>query len=252
MTTGNTTQQLHMVRLHLPADRLFALGHARHLSVAEADLGYLTHCMLGELFGDEAPKPFHLESGAGRAVTVLGYSAQPANILLARASSYGRERGTVLAPPDIASKPLPAFFTAGQVLSFKVRICPVVRMSSSGPKNRKGAEVDAFLRRCRQVADPSQPVDREDVYRQWLQGEVQRQGGCRLLVSRMSAFGIEKMTRRTQGEKRVARGMQRPDATFEGLLEVTDGERFLALLSRGLGRHRAFGFGMLLLKRPEA
>ncbi|MDA8217738.1 MAG: type I-E CRISPR-associated protein Cas6/Cse3/CasE [Dehalococcoidales bacterium] len=252
MTTSTAVKQLHMVRLRLPADRLFALGKARHLPVAEADLGYLAHCLLGELFGDEAPKPFHIESGAGREVTILGYSARAADILLARAAASDRLGLPSLTPSSIASKPLPETFPVGQVLSFKVRICPVVLMSAGGPKNRKGAEVDAFLRRCRQVADPAVPVDREDVYRQWLQDEVERHGGGHILVSRMSAFKLEKMTRRTQGEKRMARGTLRPDATFEGLLEVTDGERFLSLLSRGLGRHRAFGFGMLLLKRPEA
>jgi CRISPR system Cascade subunit CasE len=33
-----------------------------------------------------------------------------------------------------------------------------------------------------------------------------------------------------------------------GILEVTGGEAFARLLARGVGRHRAFGFGMLLLK----
>ena len=33
-----------------------------------------------------------------------------------------------------------------------------------------------------------------------------------------------------------------------GELEVGDSERFLHLLARGVGRHRTFGFGMLLLR----
>jgi CRISPR system Cascade subunit CasE len=35
---------------------------------------------------------------------------------------------------------------------------------------------------------------------------------------------------------------------FSGLLQVEDAAAFTALLARGIGRHRAFGFGMLLLK----
>ena len=40
-------------------------------------------------------------------------------------------------------------------------------------------------------------------------------------------------------------GLQRPDALLVGSLKVEDPGAFTALLARGLGRHRAFGFGML-------
>jgi CRISPR system Cascade subunit CasE len=40
----------------------------------------------------------------------------------------------------------------------------------------------------------------------------------------------------------------RRDVTFEGELQVADAAAFAALLARGVGRHRAFGFGMLLLR----
>ena len=39
-----------------------------------------------------------------------------------------------------------------------------------------------------------------------------------------------------------------PDATLQGTLAVVDSGAFQALLARGVGRHRAFGFGMLLLR----
>jgi CRISPR system Cascade subunit CasE len=41
-----------------------------------------------------------------------------------------------------------------------------------------------------------------------------------------------------------------PDVILAGELTVADAEGFLALLARGVGRHRAFGFGMLLLSPP--
>ncbi|MFG1478963.1 type I-E CRISPR-associated protein Cas6/Cse3/CasE [Xanthobacter sp. V4C-4] len=37
-----------------------------------------------------------------------------------------------------------------------------------------------------------------------------------------------------------------------GTLSVRDAEAFGVLLARGVGRHRAFGYGMLLLSPPEA
>ena len=38
-----------------------------------------------------------------------------------------------------------------------------------------------------------------------------------------------------------------PDAWLRGHLEIRDGEAFSALLQRGVGRHRAFGYGCLLI-----
>jgi CRISPR system Cascade subunit CasE len=39
-----------------------------------------------------------------------------------------------------------------------------------------------------------------------------------------------------------------PDAVFTGVLQVLDTTAFAALVARGIGRHRAFGYGMVLLK----
>ena len=44
--------------------------------------------------------------------------------------------------------------------------------------------------------------------------------------------------------------MERPEVYLDGTLEITDSEAFNAMIARGLGRHRAFGFGMLLLRPP--
>jgi CRISPR system Cascade subunit CasE len=38
---------------------------------------------------------------------------------------------------------------------------------------------------------------------------------------------------------------------FEGVLEVTDPVRFLAALANGFGRARAFGCGLMLIRRAR-
>jgi len=53
------------------------------------------------------------------------------------------------------------------------------------------------------------------------------------------------------GGKVKQRGVERPDALFTGELTIRDAEAFARLLARGIGRHRAFGFGMLLLRPPS-
>jgi CRISPR system Cascade subunit CasE len=39
-----------------------------------------------------------------------------------------------------------------------------------------------------------------------------------------------------------------PDAILQGDLILNDPERFQMMLAQGVGRHKAYGFGMLLLR----
>ena len=140
-------------------------------------------------------------------------------------------------------------------LAFELRACPVVRMARDGPHHRRGAEVDAFLAAC--WRDPEADVDRAEVYRAWLERQIEGppdsplpwHGGALLRDLSLSRFRRTRLFRRSQGQHRTGRACERPDATFRGTVEVTDGERFGRLVARGVGRHRAFGFGMLLLRR---
>jgi len=56
------------------------------------------------------------------------------------------------------------------------------------------------------------------------------------------------LTADAQGVLRLSAGRLGPDAVFKGVLQIHDADAFNRLLRRGIGRHRAFGFGMLLLK----
>jgi CRISPR system Cascade subunit CasE len=71
----------------------------------------------------------------------------------------------------------------------------------------------------------------------------------------MTEFKLSAVLRRgalqTEGA-RPKRPVQGPDAVFTGVLQVRDSDAFAALVARGIGRHRAFGFGMLLLKPAVA
>ncbi len=67
----------------------------------------------------------------------------------------------------------------------------------------------------------------------------------------MDAFCLTRVLRKKIAEvdgKRKVRFVNGPDVIFTGQLQVEHSEAFARLLARGIGRHRAFGFGMLLLK----
>jgi CRISPR system Cascade subunit CasE len=147
----------------------------------------------------------------------------------------------------VESKAMPARWQTGDVFRFEARTCPVKRMAKAGTNHREGAEVDAFLARCWEVGKGVE-VSREAVYGEWLRGRLEGGGGAKVHLVRMIAFKRDRLVRRTQGEGRKAHIVERPDATLAGELEVADGAAFGQLVARGIGRHRAFGFGMLLLR----
>ena len=70
----------------------------------------------------------------------------------------------------------------------------------------------------------------------------------------LAGFQRQQVVRRTQAVgSALRRGcvIDGPDALLKGHLRVRDSADFAKLLTRGVGRHRAFGFGMLLLSRAN-
>jgi len=238
-----------MLRVELDTARLFELGRRHQISLRDADMGYLVHCQLAALFGDLAPRPFAIVGSPGRRLSVLAYSSRADNDLRAHAEAYSDP--TAYAACDwqvFASKPMPSEWKEGQVVGFETKVCPVIRKANASERRREGAEVDAFLAKCWEVGDASVPVDRASVYRDWLRAQLERSGGARLREAKLERFQRERVLRRTQGDVRCGQRCELPDATLCGTLEVADPMKFRTLLARGVGRHRAFGFGMLLLR----
>ena len=57
-----------------------------------------------------------------------------------------------------------------------------------------------------------------------------------------------KRTRAFRKAQLAFRHTEGPDAVIRGVLTITDSESFADLLAKGIGRHRAYGYGMLLLR----
>ncbi|HBR09931.1 TPA: type I-E CRISPR-associated protein Cas6/Cse3/CasE [Candidatus Acetothermia bacterium] len=242
---------LFMIQLWLDLRRLVELGRALHLPVQRVDDNYITHCALRELFGDHTPGPFSVENNSGRYLRVLSYGSLPFDDLQATAQAFAGPM--VYQIPDwsrVISKPMPQTFSQGTRLGFELRVCPVIRKSSTGKHHGVGAEVDAFLARVGEVDDPKTAIDREDVYRDWLTDQFKRSGAALPHAIQLKRFSLERMCRRNHEKRRKVTTIKRPAATMTGDLEVTNSTEFIELLRRGIGRHRAFGFGMLKIKRP--
>ena len=248
---------LHLVRFGIDAQKLYAFARrSRAAAAGDFDDGYAVHALLAALFDHGAaedarvaPTPFRVLEPTHRTLDVLGYAGLDHHALANRAAAFADPLAWGVCDLEgMASKPMPSTFEAGTRLGFSVRVCPVRRIAKRGPMTSNRAEVDAFLAQSWEVGDRNVPLDRGEVYRAWLAEELAKEGAATLVEASLGSFQLGRLHRRTHGDNRKGHRTQRPDVTFDGVLQVGDPAAFMRRLARGVGRHRAFGFGMLLLR----
>ncbi len=254
--------KLHLV--HVPLD-MWSLnrwaGHRGLMRRGTFDSGYAFHVLLSAMFGKGVLQPFRLfASERRRSASLYGYSAVDDTEL--------RLMADAVAPPDcldvinprrMRSKAMPLDFERGRRLGFDLRLRPVRRLrreltdSQLESPMAKGSEVDAFrLELVRRFpsgwrepdvsAGENAGVTRESVYSEWLSERL----GDAAAVEQCTLAGFSR-TRVVRGDAGAPEG---PDAVLHGTLEVCDAVSFLKILRGGVGRHRAYGYGMLLLRPP--
>lgn len=233
--------ELCLVRLVPDREALAQWAARQRQPRAVADLGFVWHGLLKAVFGNDAPKPFVDRSSAG-SNELLGYSTCPRleplpdiDPLAGRASGAHALRLTAM----------PTTWNAGRILSFEARARPVIRSRQNGPDSPP-VELDAAVAARRHDSS----ITREDAYREWLTRELARNDAAELMSMRLVAFQRARVARRQgqSGERAWSRSrLEGPDARLRGHLRIRDAAAFAALLARGIGRHRAFGFGCLLI-----
>lgn len=242
-----SSEPLYLLHIQPDPQRLAAWAARHRLLDREGDLGYALHALLHAAFGEQTPQPFrYLDAEQG----LLAYS---------RLDATGLAQLAALADPDVAAalglgqtrqhggmnvRPFPTQWAMGHTLGFEVRVRPIIR------EGKTGRERDAFLAAAEKT--PGSALDRGEVYVQWLRDLLARQAGAELMDARMTRYQQLGVTRRSQkgsaDDVRHSRLVSGPDAVLAGQLRVTNSQAFAQLLASGLGRHRAFGFGLLMLR----
>jgi len=235
---------LTLLQCHPLAEELAAWATRERVVSPDGDYGYALHQLLTAAFGTAAPKPFrYLGAGGG----LLGYTRADADKLISHAALATPDVYRALNLSTLGVRNFPVTWKSGQRLSFEVRVRPVVR--------GQNGERDAFLHAIAQESEEAtKAVQREEVYQRWLTAQLQMNGSCSVPVVRMKGFQFMRVIRRShenQGNDRSQRVFSGPDALMTGVLEVGDGAAFSEMVARGVGRHRAFGFGMLLLRPAD-
>jgi CRISPR system Cascade subunit CasE len=225
---------IHLV--HLPLDpRAFAAwsSHRNLAPKGRRDDGLALHVLLSAMFGKGVLQPFRLFAPEQGRWTIYAYTDTDAASLTVTASRTAPPEMLATLPLEsLRSKPLPQL-QAGLRLGFDLRARPVRRQTT----RQGGQERDAF-QLAAEAGDGASP-DRATVYRGWLAERLS--GAADLADCRLSAFERQRVIRN-------GRTVEGPDATLQGTLVVTGADRFAAILARGVGRHCAYGYGMLMLR----
>jgi CRISPR system Cascade subunit CasE len=223
------------------------------------DIGYALHAALRATLGRAAPKPFAVLERPG-STQLIGYTSIAEPVLLealacaATTDPLAAQALGMTAAGQPLIKVMPHEWPAGRTLSFEARVAPVVRSRDSAIHGGRGGpypEVDAAFHPS--FAGPEGLGDRTAAHGRWIARELGRGGAATLIEHRTLAFGLAPIARRTQrfessaAAPRLTQGGLLPDLHVRGQLRVADGAAFAHLVARGLGRHRSFGFGCLLL-----
>ena len=200
------------------------------------DLDRALHCVIYEKFGsDRVPKPFLAQLERGRLIAYTPYDA--AELMSSPLKSQSQELAVILPSESVKISPTPEQWHLGTKFSFSVRVRPIKRVAWVG-KNRK-TERDIFI-------GYDGDLTRAELYCQWVAEQMVAQGGAVPIVETLAMTKFQ--TRRVRRQKRSDFSIG-PDVTVTGALTVSDSGKFKELLTRGIGRHRAYGYGMLLLTR---
>jgi CRISPR system Cascade subunit CasE len=152
----------------------------------------------------------------------------------------------------IETKPYAPDFRAGDRLAFDLRVNATVarkgNVDAKGRSRRSDVAMDRMRAEEAAGSDIGERAERrlnaaESAAAEWLLriGERDR---FALKAARLEAYRVETLPRR-------GRGAEIGVSDVRGALEVTNDKHFLARLLAGFGRAKAFGCGLMLLRRVQ-
>ena len=193
----------------------------------EAEAAAAHHRLVWSAFADEPDRTrdflWRREEGTGRFITL---SARPP-----------REDSAVF---EVQSKAFEPVLTPGDRLGFALRFNPTVDRKGTG---RSDVVMDSLKPLPKEERAARRDQLAETAAREWLEARTERDG------FRIAAFDVQ-----SYRAERIRRGPGRRDGTIgvvdaRGALTVHDPESFLARLAQGFGRAKAFGCGLMLIRR---
>ena len=223
---------LYLAQATIDTNALHQWMTSRHLN----DRDHAMHCLLRETLGADAPSTFRLFHPTDDTdATLYGYTTKPApDLHQIAAATADPIQQKIMNCQGIKTKQMPQTWTAGQKLNFNVRARPVKQTARGSLK--PGSERDVYQ-------GQETNLTREQVYTQWLSEKLEKTGAVLVQGTSMTSYK-QVSSQRKRNSPRVSG----PDATFQGTFTIQDPTHFTELLHKGTGRHKAYGYGMVLLR----
>jgi CRISPR system Cascade subunit CasE len=141
----------------------------------------------------------------------------------------------------VASKPYSPCLKSGDRLGFSLRVNPVITL--------QGSRHDVVMNAKRGLKQEGQEFFPPDVVTEaglgWLEPRAQKAGFC-FDPARVRVEGYLQHRFVKPGN---AKPIRLSTLDFDGLLTVTEPERFLSILYEGMGPAKSFGCGLMLIRR---
>lgn len=251
--------EIHLIRMPVETRKLARWAAERGWTGRRGtsyDEGRALHHLVTEIWGQGALSCFRiLVPPRSQLGCLYAYSRTSATHLHDTACTHAMPEHLEIAEIErLVGKVMPSSWQKGQRLGFDLRVRPIRRLGSDlkGPDAtiQSGSEIDAFLlealRNFPNARDgmTERGRSREEVYLDWITERLAPAATLERTASRLVRFHRMRAIRENQES-------EGPDATVKGHLTVTDSTAFSTLLARGIGRHRAYGYGMLLLRPPS-
>lgn len=205
---------------------------------------YGVHQLLWQLFPNySGPRPFlfrqEMEDGADGNGRPKGL---PLFYLLSEQAPV-----TLTGLLDVESKPFSPRLETGDLLAFRLRANPTVARRIEGEKRSRRSDVlmhakSVFPLEQRASQDCKKAMD--EAARQWLAGQGEKHGFMVRGLPEISGY-----RQYTLAKKEGGKPIQFSGVDYNGVLEVSDPKQFTGLLTQGVGRSKAFGFGMMMIRR---
>lgn len=232
---------LSMIRM--PVDVRALRIYATMTRTGDDDGCYALHHAMRKRWGDTAPQPFHAVL-SGPEPHVVGYMEDPEAL---KVVSHDPHLEAIF-PEGTLSRPVALPEIAGGTYSFRVRTRPLIRYGKRiADMIEKETGRRPFPEMCAVQATrlrTGEDVDTTEVCRGWL--EKRLEGAATLATFSLLDYVAQPVLRSTHGPA-GPRTFPGSTAVMTGTIVIDDPTAFATLIAKGIGRHAAFGYGLMLI-----
>ena len=144
-------------------------------------------------------------------------------------------------------KPFAPALATGDRLRFSLRANPVIRRRS--PSRNRSVKHDVVMDALRNHPSGLRAECRLDAVREAGSAWLARQAGKAGFTAQSEEIGIDGYQQHRVERKGSARAMSFSTLDFDGILEVREPAVFLSCVARGFGAAKAYGCGLMLIRR---